>query len=317
MLIPGEERLKRGRAAVIECADAECDICYKACGFYAIGKGEDGLPYSNPQKCVGCGGCAAVCPKRAIKLLKDRGDGTYEVTLPWEAELPEIDDTVLITPPGAKEPVRARVLQARPKNPRVFSALVTTAVPKYGEALCSEPEPLPKDFLVVVDMQNDFVSGSLGTKEAESIVPAAVKKIEGFKGGVFATLDTHFEDYLDTREGRLLPVPHCISGTRGHELEPLIREALEKKSYTPVEKLTFGSVNLPNLVQNAANGAPDSVEFIGLCTDICVVSNALIMKARFPEASISVDASCCAGVTPELHEAALKVMQSCQITVKR
>lgn len=315
MLYPDAERLKKGRAAIVDCPDIECDICVLACGFSAIKRGEDGLPYSDPEKCVGCGGCAAVCPKRAIKLLKDRGDETYEVTVPFFGELPEIDDIIEITPPLKEERVLARVIQAIPKRPNAYSALIRAVIPKNGETE-EKNEPKKKAFLVVVDMQKDFVDGALGTKEAQSIVPAAVKKIESFEGAIFATLDTHFEDYMNTPEGRRLPVPHCIKGTEGHALDRRIEEALRKKGYTPVEKLTFGSVDLPGLIEEAAGDSEFTVELIGLCTDICVISNALILKARFPGAEILVDPACCAGVTPALHDAAISVMRSCQITAE-
>ena len=172
-----------------------------------------------------------------------------------------------------------------------------------------------KKILVVVDMQNDFVDGSLGTPEAAAVVPAVVNKIRGFDGKIFATLDTHFENYMDTAEGQKLPVPHCIKGTDGWKLNNDILDALESKDYVPVEKNTFGSIDLPGLIREAAGDDDFSVEVIGICTDICVVSNVLLIKANFPEVSISVDASCCAGVTPEKHEAALETMRSCQINV--
>ena len=173
-----------------------------------------------------------------------------------------------------------------------------------------------KHFLIVVDMQNDFVDGALGSDEAAAIVPAVVKKIEGFDGEIFATFDTHFDDYLQTAEGRQLPVPHCIKGTDGWMLNKAVAEALEKRGFTSVEKHTFGSVDLPELINTAAGAEEFSLEVIGLCTDICVVSNALLLKARFPEAPIAVDAACCAGVTPDQHKAALLTMQSCQIELK-
>ena len=173
-----------------------------------------------------------------------------------------------------------------------------------------------KRFLIVVDMQKDFIDGALGTAEAVAIVPAVVQKIGDFEGTIFATLDTHDETYMDTREGRFLPVPHCIKGTPGWELNEKVLNALEKKGYTAVEKPTFGSVDLPALIESAAGGEPFSVELVGLCTDICVVSNALLLKAHFPEADIFTDAACCAGVTPEKHAAALETMRSCQITVR-
>lgn len=172
-----------------------------------------------------------------------------------------------------------------------------------------------KRFLIVVDMQKDFVDGALGTKEAEAIVPAVVKKIAGFDGEIFATFDTHFENYMQTAEGKKLPVPHCIKGTDGWLLNDEVAAALGKKGFTAVEKNTFGSVDLPGLIEKAADGEDFAMEVIGLCTDICVVSNALLLKASFPEAPIAVDAACCAGVTPQAHEAALATMKSCQIDV--
>lgn len=170
-----------------------------------------------------------------------------------------------------------------------------------------------KHFLVVVDMQQDFVDGALGTAQAVGIVPAAVQKIERFDGEIFVTLDTHYENYMDTAEGKKLPVPHCIKNTPGWQLDSRIAAALEKKGCTVVEKHTFGSVDLPQKLQDAAAGEDFSVELIGLCTDICVVSNALLLKAHFPEKRILVDPACCAGVTPALHDAALQTMRSCQI----
>lgn len=172
-----------------------------------------------------------------------------------------------------------------------------------------------KQFLVVVDMQKDFVDGSLGTPEAQSIVPLAVEKIINFDGEIFVTYDTHFEDYLDTPEGNKLPVPHCIYETPGWELTEKINDLMLELPHYKVQKYTFGSITLPHLMKEVADGEDFSIELIGLCTDICVISNALILKAQFPEAPISVDAACCAGVTPDLHKAALQVMQSCQIEI--
>lgn len=173
-----------------------------------------------------------------------------------------------------------------------------------------------KHILVVVDMQKDFVDGALGTAEAVAIVPNVVKKIESFDGQIFVTYDTHYDNYMETSEGRNLPVPHCIKGTPGWELDAQVAKALEGKEYQAVEKNTFGSVDLPELVESAVGPRPFTVELVGLCTDICVVSNALLLKAAFPEAQIFVDADCCAGVTPESHKAALTTMKMCQITVK-
>ncbi len=172
-----------------------------------------------------------------------------------------------------------------------------------------------KKFLIVVDMQKDFVDGALGTREAQSIVPCVTEKIRGFDGDIFVTYDTHFENYADTAEGKKLPVPHCIKGTDGWKLDENVQKALSDREYTAVEKLTFGSVGLPKLIEERADGEDFSIELIGLCTDICVVSNALILKANFPEKRISVDENCCAGVTPESHAFAIATMRMCQIDV--
>ncbi len=172
-----------------------------------------------------------------------------------------------------------------------------------------------KHFLIVVDMQKDFVDGALGTAEARAIVPAVVEKIKGFDGDIIVTYDTHEEDYMDTREGKFLPVPHCIKGTDGWELNDDVAAALEEKAYTVVEKPTFGSVMLPAVLEQLAGEEDFDVELVGLCTDICVVSNALLLKAAFPEVDMTVDAACCAGVTPESHKAALLTMVCCQVGV--
>ena len=170
--------------------------------------------------------------------------------------------------------------------------------------------------LIVVDMQNDFIDGALGTKEAQSIVPNVVEKIETFDGDIFATFDTHTADYVRTNEGRNLPIPHCIEGTLGWQLNELVNSALDKKGYTIVIKPTFGSVTLAEMIKSRYDVNNIEIELVGLCTDICVVSNALLLKAHFPEITISVDSSCCAGVTPETHAAALDTMRSCQIKVR-
>ncbi len=178
-----------------------------------------------------------------------------------------------------------------------------------------------KHILIVVDMQTDFVDGALGTPEAVAILGNVTAKIKTYAedpdGVIFVTYDTHTEDYMNTSEGKHLPVPHCIKGTTGWELHPTVAAALEGVDYTAVEKPTFGSVELPALVGQAAAGEDFSVELIGLCTDICVVSNTLLLKAYYPEAPISVDAACCAGVTPESHMAALTTMAMCQIQVNK
>lgn len=172
-----------------------------------------------------------------------------------------------------------------------------------------------KHLLVVVDIQKDFVDGALGTAEAVAIVENAAKKIREFDGEIFVTYDTHFENYMETAEGAKLPVPHCIKGTEGWELNADIADALADKDYTAVEKITFGSTELPELVKKAVGDEDFDVTLIGLCTDICVVSNALILKANFPEKEVYVDAACCAGVTVDTHNAALVTMKMCQINV--
>ena len=172
-----------------------------------------------------------------------------------------------------------------------------------------------KRFLVVVDTQKDFVDDALGSGDAVAIVPSVVEKIKSFDGEIFVTLDTHFDNYPETAEGKKLPVLHCIKGTDGWQLDKNVASALADREYTAVEKPTFGSLELPRLIEAASDGDDFSIEIIGLCTDICVVSNALVLKANFPEMPISVEADCCAGVTPQAHEAALATMRSCQIDV--
>lgn len=167
-------------------------------------------------------------------------------------------------------------------------------------------------YLIVVDMQKDFVDGALGTKEAEAIVPAVVRKVIDFDGTVIFTKDTHTETYLTTREGRYLPVEHCIKGTPGWEIVPELRPYAENALV--FEKGTFGSEALTAYLKERGEKIA-SIELVGLCTDICVVSNALLIKAALPECDITVDSACCAGVTPEKHEAALETMRSCQINV--
>ena len=165
--------------------------------------------------------------------------------------------------------------------------------------------------LVVVDMQNDFIDGALGTAEAVAIVPAVKSLIEGFDGKVLFTRDTHFENYMQTEEGKHLPVPHCIKGSDGWQIRPEL-DAL--RTTDAIDKLTFGSKELIALLASEQN--IESITLCGLCTDICVISNALILKELYPEARIVVYSNLCAGTTKENHEAALKVMRSCQIDVE-
>jgi len=171
-----------------------------------------------------------------------------------------------------------------------------------------------QNVLVVVDMQNDFIDGALGTKEAEAIVPKVKEKIENFEGAVLFTRDTHTEEYMETQEGKNLPVPHCIKGSEGWKIRPEL-DALRK---TPViDKVTFGSSFLPEklLLMNAVDPI-ESITFVGLCTDICVISNVMVAKTFLPEVPVIVDAACCAGVTPESHKNALEAMKMCQVKVE-
>ena len=165
-------------------------------------------------------------------------------------------------------------------------------------------------YLIVVDMQTDFIDGSLGTPEAVAILPYVKEKIENFDGKVLFTRDTHAPDYLSTQEGRNLPVEHCIKGTDGWQIHPSL-EPLRKTE--AIDKPTFGSTALMELLKKEGN--VESLEFIGLCTDICVISNAILAKANFLEVPVTVDAKCCAGVTPASHKNALEAMKMCQIKV--
>lgn len=167
-----------------------------------------------------------------------------------------------------------------------------------------------KKILIVVDMQNDFIDGALGSNEAVAIVPYVKEVIENFDGKVFFTRDTHFENYMQTQEGKNLPVPHCIKGTDGWQIRAEL-DALRKTE--PVDKPTFGSSELITVLQK--EGDIESITFVGLCTDICVISNAMLTKAYFPEIPLAVDAKGCAGVTPESHKIALDAMKMCQIEI--
>ena len=169
---------------------------------------------------------------------------------------------------------------------------------------------MSKKVLIVVDMQNDFITGTLGTEEAQAIVPNVKKKIEEYKARgdkIIFTRDTHRANYLETNEGKYLPVEHCIRGTYGW----IVANEVNYPEYRHIDKPTFGYMYWDSDISYDV----DEIEIIGLCTDICVVSNALILKAQFPDANITVDASCCAGVTPESHQAALTTMKMCQIKI--
>lgn len=166
--------------------------------------------------------------------------------------------------------------------------------------------------LCVIDMQNDFIDGALGTKEAVAIVDNVRNKIEEYrKNGdcVIFTRDTHYDNYMDTAEGRKLPVAHCIKDTEGWQ----ISSRLTVGESTVIDKPTFGSVELSEYIANLSD--TEAIEFVGLCTDICVISNVLLLKAKLPETPISVDSACCAGVTPESHRNALEAMKMCQIEI--
>ena len=169
-------------------------------------------------------------------------------------------------------------------------------------------------YLIVVDMQNDFITGSLGTKEAEAILPKVIDKVKDFDGTVIYTKDTHGKDYMTTQEGKNLPVEHCIEGTWGWELAGEL-EVLSKPNKV-FNKPTFGSLELAKyLVEENEKETIEEIELCGLCTDICVISNAFVIKASLTEVPVSVDASCCAGVTPESHLNALAAMKMCQVAV--
>ena len=171
-----------------------------------------------------------------------------------------------------------------------------------------------RKILVVVDMQNDFVDGSLGTKEAVGIVENVVEEIKKYRTeDIFATRDTHPENYLETQEGKHLPVVHCVKNTNGWEINKEVAAVL--KDAKVIDKPTFGSKELAEEITKIAEKEEVEVTLVGLCTDICVVSNALLIKACLPEISVKVIASCCAGVTPESHEAALTTMKMCQVEV--
>lgn len=171
-----------------------------------------------------------------------------------------------------------------------------------------------RNILVVVDMQNDFIDGTLGTKEAQEIVPYVIETIKNFNGEVLFTRDTHEENYLETQEGKMLPIKHCIRNTPGWELNKDI-DMLRKTN--PIDKITFGSEELVRVLKEKNNENPiESIVLMGLCTDICVISNALLIKAFLPEVKIIVDSLGCAGVTVESHLRALDAMNACQIIMK-
>lgn len=179
--------------------------------------------------------------------------------------------------------------------------------------------------LIVVDMQNDFIDGALGSPEAQAIVPNVIEKIKQYAtdhtSAIIFTKDTHFSDYMETMEGEKLPVPHCIAHTSGWDINLDVLKAADPcETVEVLNKFTFGLYELPDYIADLAeeyfcNSTIESIEIVGLCTDICVVSNVMIVKSAYPNIPITVDSSCCAGVSPEKHAAALEVMRSCQIDV--
>lgn len=172
-----------------------------------------------------------------------------------------------------------------------------------------------RDLLLVIDMQNDFIDGALGTPEAVKIVPAVKEKIQNFKGEILFTRDTHYGNYLETQEGGNLPVPHCIKGSEGWQIR---KEIDDLRTARAIDKPGFGSMQLMRkLVALNKEETIGSITLIGLCTDICVIVNAMSIKACLPEVPVIVDAKCCAGITPESHENALKAMEMCQIKIER
>ena len=169
-------------------------------------------------------------------------------------------------------------------------------------------------YLIVVDMQKDFVDGALGSTEAATILPAVNQKIDSFAGNIIYTLDTHEENYLNTQEGKNLPIPHCIRNSDGWQLHSSLHRAKDAMYF---EKPTFGSTELASYLSlQHEKESIEMITLIGLCTDICIISNALLLKASLPEVPICVDSSCCAGVTPDSHIQALNAMKMCQIIIQ-
>lgn len=172
-------------------------------------------------------------------------------------------------------------------------------------------------YLIVVDMQKDFITGSLGTKEAQGILAEVADKVRAYEGKVIFTRDTHEEDYLNTQEGKKLPVKHCIRNGDGWQIAEELEDLRKEADGKIFDKPTFGSVALAIELQKENDKNPiEEIELCGLCTDICVISNALLLKAFMPEVPIAVDAGCCAGVTPKSHQNALEAMKMCQIEIR-
>ena len=276
--------------------------CDDSDGIQAIRAWEEANPELRPE------GCAS-----AVELylaFKD-ADGLDRVRLALNVEMDEDSEYWRF----ALDPNYLRLETS--KNLIPLAKELLAASQGLGAARAQGDDAPPQPYLVVVDVQNDFVTDALGTAEAQTALPAMVKKVREFDGQVVFTKDTHDDRYMETQEGKNLPVPHCLVGTRGWELVDEL-DAFQRERNLPVYlKGTFGSIDLMrDIVAAHARGKVASIEFIGLCTDICVISNAMLVKAALPQLPVSVDAACCAGVTPALHDAALAAMASCQIAVK-
>lgn len=174
-----------------------------------------------------------------------------------------------------------------------------------------------RKYLIVIDMQNDFTYGALRNEETIKIIPAVLDKVNAFDGKVVFTRDTHYDDYLETQEGKLLPVPHCKIDTEGWQLIDGLNKIQADKNYKVFDKITFGSTELAKYLAEENEKSPiDEIELVGVCTDICVISNAMLIKAHLPNIKLVVDSKCCAGVTVDSHNTALKAMEACQIIIK-
>ena len=244
------------------------------------------------------------------RAFKD-ADGLDRVRLALNVDSPERYNMPAVT----LDPRYLRLETSKNLIPLAQQLLAASQGP--GTTPADETDEPARPYLVVVDVQNDFVTDALGTPEAQAALPAMIDKVRAFDGQVVFTKDTHDERYLETQEGAFLPVPHCLVGSRGWELVDEL-DAIQREHDLPVYlKGTFGSIDLMRDLEAAyARGNVASVEFIGLCTDICVVSNAMLVKAALPQVPVYVDAACCAGVTPAAHEGALATMRSCQIQVR-
>lgn len=176
---------------------------------------------------------------------------------------------------------------------------------------------MERKYLIVIDMQNDFTYGALRNEEAIKVIPTVVNKVKNYEGNIIFTRDTHYDDYLDTQEGKLLPVPHCKIDTEGWQLVDELKEIQIKENQPVFDKITFGSTELAKYLAEENEKSPiEEIELVGVCTDICVISNAMLIKAHLPNVKVTVDSKCCAGVTVDSHNTALKAMEACQIIIK-